>query len=393
MNDLKEDLDRALRAVAFSDAPVERAKRDGRRRRARRRLGVLAGALAVAAVAAGYPALARSGAAVPPAPVTNSAKPLPAGDQTVTEFPPAETRQAPGGLTDQTGAVAEGTVGAMGWQVSVIPPGQKNPVPADSCYIVTLSVGGTITGTCYDIPAAVASELASTGDPAEFTGMTDGTDDVTIGQVAPDVAYFTVTFDDGQQLKLLPVTTGGHRYVAWIAPLSDTVISVIAHRGGPYSDSRTASTAPFDLPGQLPLYGLWQAEGQSAPPRDSRVVGSGTSGGRAWHVTAYEGPWGTCFVSGPYDTECVRFGQLVATSVLGGWGGQPPGPAAFGSAAPGVALVKVTLSNGTTATARPVGIGNEDLFAFAIGKGVSPVGWTAYDAAGKQVGQGTVPAR
>ena len=60
MNDLREDLDRALRTVTFSEAPVERAKRAGRRIRTRRRVALLAGALAVAAVAAGYPALTRS---------------------------------------------------------------------------------------------------------------------------------------------------------------------------------------------------------------------------------------------------------------------------------------------------------------------------------------------
>jgi len=50
VNDLREELDRALRAVPVSAAPVERAKRDGRRIRTRRRAALLAGALAVAAV-------------------------------------------------------------------------------------------------------------------------------------------------------------------------------------------------------------------------------------------------------------------------------------------------------------------------------------------------------
>lgn len=82
-------------------------------------------------------------------------------------------------------------------------------------------------------------------------------------------------------------------------------------------------------------------------------------------------------------------------SELLGWGGNPPslgasGSAVFGSAAPGVALVKVKLSNGTTATARPVGVGNEDLFAFPAAKSASPVRWTAYDASGKQVSSGSM---
>ena len=399
VNDLREDLDRALRTVTFSEAPVERAKRDGRRRRARRRLGVLAGALAVAAVAAGYPALTGSGAAVTPAPApaTGTVKPTAWPDPTITAGLPKGTTQAAGGLTDKTGAVAAGTVGGLRWELTVVPPGTKNPVPADSCYTVALSFGGPsltgnpVTGRCYDLPDDLAGILTSSGYPAVFTGMTDGTNDLTIGEVAPDVTYLTVAFADGQQLKLIPVTAGFRRYVAWLAPLSATVIDVIAHLGGPYHDNgQTASTAPFDLTGQLPLYGLWQAEGVPAPPRDSRVIGSGTAGGQAWKVTAYEGPWGTCFVTGANGSFCVPVKQLNTTQVLGGWGGNPPDPgtsgsAVFGSAAPGVALVKVKLSNGTTATARPAGVGNEDLFAFPVGKGVSPVSWTAYDGSGKQV--------
>jgi hypothetical protein len=61
----------------------------------------------------------------------------------------------------------------------------------------------------------------------------------------------------------------------------------------------------------------------------------------------------------------------------------------FGSAAPGVASVRVSLSNGQTVTARPVGVGNEDLFAFVIGRSVTPIHWTAYDASGRQVGSGS----
>ena len=67
MTELKDDLDRALRSVTFGEAPVERAIRDGRRLRNRRRLTVLAGAVAIVAVAAGYPALTRNAATAPPA--------------------------------------------------------------------------------------------------------------------------------------------------------------------------------------------------------------------------------------------------------------------------------------------------------------------------------------
>ncbi len=80
--------------------------------------------------------------------------------------------------------------------------------------------------------------------------------------------------------------------------------------------------------------------------------------------------------------------KLDATTVIG-FGGAAPADQAFGAAAPGVASVRITLSNGKTVTARPVGVGNEDLFAFPTGRGVTPTGWTAYDAAGHQVGSVT----
>src|SRR6185312_13495496 len=157
MSDLKEELDRALRTVTVGEAPVERAKRAGRRIRARRRVTLLAGVLAVAAVAAGYPALAGS-AAAPPAPLTGHPAQAPSprpSDMAVRAGPAPATTQAPGGLASKTGEIAAGSVGDMGWRVAVVPPGQKNPVPADSCYTITIVVGGDIQGPCYDLPAAL----------------------------------------------------------------------------------------------------------------------------------------------------------------------------------------------------------------------------------------------
>ena len=391
MNELREDLDRALRSVTFSEAPVERAKRDGRRIRNRRRAALLAGALAVAAVAAGYPALAGSSAA-PPAPATGlaSAAPSPSpSDMAVNAYPAAAVTQAPGGLASKTGEVAAGSVGKMKWQVSVVPPGKKNPVPADSCYTVTIIAGTGVTGTCHDIPPLAGNGLSAV-KPAAFDLLSDDGSTVTVvGEASPDVTYLIVTFTDGQQLKLIPVTAGGHRYVAWMAPLSLKIDSVTAHLGGPYSDSGQAATAvPFQQPGQPPVFGLWQRAGQAAPPRDTRLIGAGTTGGRAWKASASEGPWGTCFTVGP-SGWCVPLGKLDTTTVIV-FGGGAPVDQAFGTAAPGVASVRITLSNGKKVTARPVGVGNEDLFAFPTGRGVTAAGWVSYDAAGHQTGAGSV---
>jgi hypothetical protein len=395
MSELKEDLDRALRTVTFSEAPVERAKRAGRRIRTRRRVALLAGALAVAAVAAGYPALTRASAA-PPAPASGQrTTPAPhsspfGGDMVVTAGPPGKTTEAPGGLTDNTGQIAVGAIGDMKWQISIVPPGLKSPVPADSCYTIAISVGSSdIQGTCNDIPSALGSGLG-TGKPAAFTELSnDGTTETTVGEAAANVTYFLVDFTDGQELKLIPVTAGGHRYIAWMAPLSMTIQYVVAHLGGPYSDSGQIGVAvPFEQPGQPPVFGLWQPANTATPPPDTKVIGHGTTGGHAWKVTAYAGPWGTCFVTDPIGSQCVP-ADLEQTAILG-WGTVSPVERGFGSAAPGVASVRVSLSNGKTVTAAPVIVGNEDLFAFPTGQGVSPTAWTAYNASGQRVGAGSV---
>jgi hypothetical protein len=87
----------------------------------------------------------------------------------------------------------------------------------------------------------------------------------------------------------------------------------------------------------------------------------------------------------------VPAARLATTAFLGDWNVTVPTNVAFGSAAPGVALVRVTLSDEKTVTARPVRVGNEDLFAVASGENESVMRWTAYDASGRQVGAGPVP--
>jgi hypothetical protein len=266
VSDLREDLDRALRTVTFGEAPVERARRDGRRIRVRRRLLAAAGGVLVAvAVAAGYPALAGNGTAAPPAPLTGhpASAPAPAqGGLAVTAYPAPATTEAPTGLAGKTGEIAAGSVGDMKWRVSVIPPGPKNPVRADPCYTITIVLGGDLQGPCYDLPPSMGVGLGMS-KPAAFTEYLDSDATVTsVGEASPDVTYFIVTFADGQRLKLLPVTVHGHRYIAWMAPPSMAIASVVAHLGGPYTDSgQTATVVPLQRPGKPPVFGRWKSAG------------------------------------------------------------------------------------------------------------------------------------
>jgi hypothetical protein len=378
VNELREDLDRALRALPVGEAPLERAKREGRRLRARRRVALLAGAVAIAAVAAGYPALARNTAA-PGAPLTGTGTASPHttpanGDPVITDGP-----AQPGAVA---GDVAQGTIGDAWWQVTVRQPGAAN-----SCVSFSLSTQGT--SACTD----VGLDLSQPGDlPADFTSVGNGSTEATAGQVANDVDYLVLTFTDGQQLKLIPATVGGYRWIAWAAPESMTIAHVVAHLGAANFDSGdTATAVPFDLPGQPPAFALWQVEGQAAAPRAEGTIGAGTEDGQVWSADAYEGPWGTCFVPAQDGPFCLPVQGLASTAVLGDWGGNAAGPS-FGGAAPGVAFVKVRLSNGKSVEAKTAVVGNERLFAFWTGRGVTPRSWTAYSASGKQVGTGTVSA-
>ena len=131
------------------------------------------------------------------------------------------------------------------------------------------------------------------------------------------------------------------------------------------------------------MFGLWQAPGQSAPPRAHAVIGSGSS----WSVTAYEGPWGTCFLVGQGESACDPSSRLDATAFAGSTGDESGGTQ-FGSAAPGVQLLRFKLSNGKSLNIRPVAVGNERLFAFELNNGVLPDSWTAYNSAGRVVARG-----
>jgi hypothetical protein len=389
MNGLHEELDRALRGVTVGEAPVERARRDGRRLRTGRRVAVAAGALAVAAVAAVTPALARSTAAAPSVPAAGptTRNTLPNGDPVVTDGLPAGTTEAAGGLTSKTGVIARGQVGGTSWSVTF---DTNNTATTAPCYTATVGSQIMLPDCRGEVPQL------SGGDPGDFNGASIGSTATTVGVAAANVTYFVLTFTDGQQLKLIPVTAGGHRYVAWAAPESMTIVSLVAHLGGPYTDSgQTESAVPFQLADHLPAFGLWLRPGEAAPPSDTENIAAGASAGHPWNDTAYEGPWGTCFVAAAdttqsaNTTECVPSKQLTTTAVLGGWGGDTADPA-FGSAAPGVTTVRVALSNGQTVAVNPAEVGNENLFAFWIGPGVSPTSWTAYSASGHKVGSGSV---
>jgi hypothetical protein len=243
MKDLRQDLDRALSTITVSLPPVEDVLRDGRRLRTRRRIAVLAGTLAIAVLAAGYPALAGR-AVAPPA--------LGAGHRHAARHDPVVTD-----VTATKGAVsgdiAQGTIGSAWWQVRVHRDDTPGALPGYICYQRTLSTSDGASGEC-----GVGTAGAPGSEPAQLQAISAGGYETALGIVASDVAYLVLTFTDGQRLRLVPASVEGHRYVAWTAPASMTIKNLTAHLGGPGSGSgQTRTTIPFDRPGHLPVFGAW----------------------------------------------------------------------------------------------------------------------------------------
>jgi hypothetical protein len=371
MTDLREDLDRALRTVAPGPAPVEEAIRRGKAIRFRRRAAVLASAVAVIGVAAGYPALTRN-APAPPAP--QPAQHTPHHDPLVTDGP-AGTQHGAQGMVSSNGIVAEGHIGASRWQATF----------SGLCFTTMVSpgtpqgTGSALGGSCGGMPSPGA-------DPADFQTFSDGTIEGVLGSAAQDVTYFVLTFTDGQQLKLIPVTWQGTRYVAWVAPASMTIASIAAHLGSPVSDSGQQATAiPLSLPGELPMFGIWLRPGQPVPPRATTII-TATTGGRSWAVTAYECPWGTCWTDTRNGSGCAMAAPATTTAVVGRSSPQ----LIYGQAAPTVSYLVVTLTDGRTTHVTAAVLGNEKVFAVELASGQTAKRWTAYDATGKPLSSGNL---
>ena len=374
MSELREDLDRALRMVAPGAAPVEEAIRRGKAIRFRRRAAVLASAVAgagVVAVAVGYPALTRD-AAPPPAP--QPAQHAPHHDPVVTDGP-AGTEHGAQGMVSSDGVIAEGHIGASRWQATF----------SGLCFTTTVSPGASgggsaLGGGCGGLPSPGA-------DPADFQTFSDGTTEATLGSAAADVTYFVLTFTDGQQLKLIPVSWQGTRYVAWAVPASMTIASITAHLGGPTFDSGQQATAiPLSLPGKPPMFGIWLRAGQPVPPRATTII-TGTAGAQSWAVTAYEGPWGTCWTDNRDGSGCATAAPATTTAIPAR---SIPGYAelVYGQAAPAVSYLVVTLTDGRTIHVPAAALGDEKVFAFALTSGQTVKRWTACDTTGKPLTSG-----
>jgi hypothetical protein len=370
VSELRESLDEAMRAVIPGEPPVDAAMRRGKAIRRRRRVTAVAAAVAVAVIAgAGYPAVTHWRAAQAP-PVTHTRHVV------VTDVPP--------GKGAAPGLVASGVIGNQSWQVLVGKPGLIGTAQNQQCVYTKGSAfadGASASSTSASQDCGPA--LTPGTDPVTFTGGSAGPNQAQVGAVAADVQYVVLQLSDGQQLTLIPVRVYGTRLVAFAAPLA-AVASATA-----YLDSGhdlTASSA--GLPDGLATFGKWLLPRQPVPPRATAVLASGTMDGQRWSVTAYVGPWGTCFSTSGGESACTAIVPMTTTGVVGNAGDSPQ--FCYGSAAPSVAYLIVRLTDGRSFRVGVTAIDGEKLFAFALGKGQTPRRWTAYDAAGQALSSGSL---
>lgn len=383
MTELRQSLDQALRTINPGPAPVEQVMRRGKGIRTRRRLTAVAGTVAiVVAGLAGYPALAHKSAA--PAQKLVAPRHTPHHTASVTDVPP--------GRNAARGLIARGMIFGAPWQLVIGKPGTHG-LPASSsagqqCFVASGSAVGQGTEpltACMTMPAPSAAA------PVGFTAFGGGAPiQISVGRVLPGVRYVTVDLSDQTQLKLIPATIDGVRYVAFVVPESLKVDSASAYlttgktSAGSHAGTLEVVTAiPFSLPQNLLMFGIWYRPGEHLPPRITRTIATAALASVAWFVTANAGPWGTCLTdSSDQNFVCVPTTAPLATQILLVTTGDPCTD--FGAAATNVAYLKVTQSDGSTVRVNTVAVGRQKFFAF-VSNGENPKKWTAYNAAGRVV--------
>jgi hypothetical protein len=348
VSDLHEDLTTALAAVEPGAAPVEAAMLTGRKIRNARRAGLLAGAVAVVVAAVvGVPAFAHQEAL--PQPDT--------GHVRVTVNPPGP--HSPAGL------IASGLVGATPWSLSVTAANSKNCAftGADFGYFSCNGLAGQV----------------SAADPISFDGESSegGADPAfaSFGQAWPGVVSVRVALSDGATLTLHPVEVDGMRFVAFADPVGLPIDSVTVYsRSGEF-----AVAIPFNAPDGFPTFEAWLRPGQARPPQYSGAFGTGAA------ATAYVGPWGTC-LEVDETGACSPVIVTPGTAMMGS-----SGSIVFGSAAESVSYLTITRQDGSTLRAAAIAVGPHKFWAVPISQAEQAgARWTAYDAAGKAVGSGSI---
>jgi hypothetical protein len=230
-----------------------------------------------------------------------------------------------------------------------------------------------------------------------------------VGMVRDDVTAVTVQVAGSPSLRLIPVQSLGKRWVGMVVPATLHVTNMIAD-GATGAIGHTVPYSPDPDVGFRTL--TWLAPGQPGQARRSirlprLEAGPGVHAYLDGPTIFQIGPWGECVAKGfvgqpaPCNTSsdplAISRGAIFATINCDGAdpgdvsAADPPNPKVaycLAGAVPQVSRVELRLSDGSVHELQPVAVGHAKYLAFALSK-VSLTRWTAFDAAGHQLGTGS----
>jgi len=354
--ELAERLGGLLDGIQPPPAPVGATIRRGRRIRTRRRITAAAGLAVLVAGAAVIPAVLHSRTAAPP-PATPRHR-----HYTVTvNHLPAQARD---------GVIASGTQDGHPWQIVMSGAASQSTV---------LATGAT-SGSG---PLPVGRDA----QPQFSAAWGGGTPAMLVGAVSPEVTDIRLVLTGGKALDLVPVVWEKHPWVAVELPPGVHLSGATAYAGSRELSYSVSTPDGFGLDN-------WWRPGQAGPARYTKVIATGTAGGRAWAMKAEIGPWGYCF-DGSGTSACLdgldpiqlHPRTAITTFVCGNSvmtsGGVEGGLAA---ASPQARQVRVRLSGGGTEVYQTVDVDGTRMFAYVIPKGQHITSATVYDARGQIIG-------
>jgi hypothetical protein len=352
---LRDSLSGLLDGVEPAPPPVGAVMRTGKAIRTRRKLGIAGGLAAVVVAAVLVPAM------------MHQSRPAPAVHQRH-----YEVSVHPRGKHDPANLIAYGSVDGRAWRATVTGSGKNLAVN----FTGQSTMGGALTD-----PGPATS---STGITA-FEGSGGGTGvhavQSLISRVSPGVRLITMTLANGTVLDLVPVQYRGMPVIAVELPQGLRV-----ERADAYSNAgEVAYAIPFFYGGSNDIM-TWLRPWQAAPAPVSAQVPL-VLGGR-WHVSVYIGPWGTCeevFAPKDFTQGCSATTPTTKLAEFDmGAGGGPT----VGVTRDDVAYFELAMSDGTTVRAPVVHLRGIGFYAIGPAKSPKVLSWTAYDAAGNNLGGG-----
>ena len=370
---VRERLQDLLESIEVPVSPDRAITGQGRRLRWQRRAGAGTALAVLVALGVALPQLSSTGTV---APVAAS----PAGGQVVVDQPPLAAPAV-------DGVIASGRTLGQHWTIKLT------------------REKGSIAASAPGVTSTVASQPGRR--PARFSAGLGGPNArllMVAGGVRRDVTAVTVQVAGSPSLHLIPVRFMGRLWVGMVLPAKLQVTNIIAYTAA----GEIGHTVPFSPD---PIDGIrtidWLAPGQAGPARSNirlpfLVAGPGAQSYVDGPSVFRTGPWGQCVVAGEIGlpATCNDVFSLAVppgkTLIMINCDGVP-GDLALGDGtyayclagtAPQVTRIELRLSDGTVHELQPVAVGHARYLSFLVSK-VNIVRWTAFDAAGHQIGTGT----